>query len=316
MNDFRAAPNQLTFLRLCLVPFLVLAILDGHYRTAATLFFVAGITDGLDGLLARLLHQRTVLGQYLDPVADKLLLSTAFLVLNHQGLISRRVTVLVFGRDLGILVVSAILYVSIGMRDFRPSIYGKANTLAQIIALSTVLVSQFYAPQYHSRRSNSIVRGHHGADYHFWFQLCVEGRAKAERRRRSSRSASLILTARPPTAKPSLLFELGFLAFDLHVAEFAGLEDLAAILAFDIFRILVAGDDSDSGVGAGRVHGILVTEIEEFRSDCTHSRPLSENFFSMPPEARRLFCLPSLVVKEFSRMIVNRTLSVVYWERD
>lgn len=148
MNDFRAAPNQLTFLRLCLVPFLVLAILDGHYRTAATLFFVAGITDGLDGLLARLLHQRTVLGQYLDPVADKLLLSTAFLVLNHQGLISRRVTVLVFGRDLGILVVSAILYVSIGMRDFRPSIYGKANTLAQIIALSTALLSQFYAPQF------------------------------------------------------------------------------------------------------------------------------------------------------------------------
>jgi cardiolipin synthase len=148
MNDFRAAPNQLTFLRLCLVPFLVLAILDGHYRTAAALFFVAGVTDGLDGLLARLLHQRTLLGQYLDPVADKLLLSTVFLVLNHEGLISRRVTVLVFGRDLGILVVSAILYISIGMRDFRPSIYGKANTLAQILALATVLISQFFAPAY------------------------------------------------------------------------------------------------------------------------------------------------------------------------
>src|SRR5271163_3577556 len=148
MNDLRAAPNQLTFLRLCLVPFLVLAILDGHYGTAATLFFVAGITDGLDGLLARLLHQRTLLGQYLDPVADKLLLSTLFLVLNHEGLISRRVTVLVFGRDLGILVVSAILYISIGMRDFRPSIYGKANTLAQIIALSTVLIGEFSAPGY------------------------------------------------------------------------------------------------------------------------------------------------------------------------
>jgi cardiolipin synthase len=146
MNDFRAAPNQLTFLRLCIVPFLVLAILDGHYRTAASLFFVAGLTDGLDGLLARLLHQRTVLGQYLDPVADKLLLSTVFLVLNHEGLISRRVTVLVFGRDLGILVVSAILYVSIGMRDFLPSIYGKANTVAQIIAVSSVLLCQFYAP--------------------------------------------------------------------------------------------------------------------------------------------------------------------------
>jgi len=148
MNDFRAAPNQLTFLRLCMTPFLVLAILDAHYRTAATLFFIAGVTDGLDGLLARLLHQRTVLGQYLDPVADKLLLSTVFLVLNYQGLISRRVTVLVFGRDLGILAVSAILYVSVGMRDFRPSIYGKANTLAQIIALATVLVSQFFAPNW------------------------------------------------------------------------------------------------------------------------------------------------------------------------
>ncbi len=148
MNDLRAAPNQLTILRLCIVPFLVIAILDGNFRTAALLFFVAGVTDGLDGFLARVLHQRTVLGQYLDPVADKLLLSTVFLVLNHGGFISRRVTVLVFGRDVGILVVSAILYASIGMRDFRPSIYGKANTLAQIIALASVLISQFFAPGY------------------------------------------------------------------------------------------------------------------------------------------------------------------------
>ncbi len=146
MNELRAAPNQLTLLRLCIIPFLVLAVLDGHYRTALTLFVLAGITDGLDGLLARLLQQRTVLGQYLDPVADKLLLSTLFLVLHHEGLISRRVTVLVFGRDLGILIVAAILYASIGMRDFRPSIFGKANTLAQIIALLLVILSKFYAP--------------------------------------------------------------------------------------------------------------------------------------------------------------------------
>ena len=99
MNELRAAPNQLTLLRLCIVPFLVLAVLDGHFRTALALFILAGISDGLDGLLARVLKQRTVLGQYLDPVADKLLLSTLFLVLNHEGLISRRVTVLVFGRE-------------------------------------------------------------------------------------------------------------------------------------------------------------------------------------------------------------------------
>ena len=142
--QLRAAPNQLTLLRLCIVPFLVLGILDHRYQIAFWLFVLAGITDGLDGLLARWLKQRTILGQYLDPVADKLLLSTLFLVLHHEGLISRRVTVLVFGRDLGILMVAAILYASIGMKDFRPSLFGKANTLAQILALLTVLLCQFY----------------------------------------------------------------------------------------------------------------------------------------------------------------------------
>ena len=143
MNQFRAAPNQLTFLRLCMVPFLVLAILDGHYRTAFALFVVAGISDGLDGLLARWLEQRTTLGQYLDPVADKLLLSTLFLVLHHVGLISRRVTVLVFARDLGILVIGAVLFAAVGLRNYRPSIFGKANTFAQIVALVGVLLAQF-----------------------------------------------------------------------------------------------------------------------------------------------------------------------------
>ncbi|HTD54575.1 MAG TPA: CDP-alcohol phosphatidyltransferase family protein [Silvibacterium sp.] len=146
MNQLRATPNQLTLVRLCTIPFIVLMVLDGHYRIAFALFVFAGITDGMDGLLARWLRQRTTLGQYLDPVADKLLLSTLFLVLHHENLISRRVTVLVFGRDLGILIVAAILYASVGMRDFRPSIFGKANTLAQIVALTMVLLSQFYAP--------------------------------------------------------------------------------------------------------------------------------------------------------------------------
>jgi cardiolipin synthase len=146
IHQLRAAPNQLTLLRLCIVPFLVLAIFDQHYRTAFALFILAGITDGLDGLLARALQQRTVLGQYLDPVADKLLLSTLFLVLHHEGLISLRVTVLVFGRDLGIIMVAAILYASVGMKDFRPSPFGKANTVAQIAALLTALLSMFYAP--------------------------------------------------------------------------------------------------------------------------------------------------------------------------
>jgi len=60
MNELRATPNQLTFLRLCVIPFLALAVLDGHYRTAFALFALAGISDGLDGLLARILKQRTI----------------------------------------------------------------------------------------------------------------------------------------------------------------------------------------------------------------------------------------------------------------
>jgi cardiolipin synthase len=126
-----------------MVPFLVLAILDGHFRTAFLLFVVAGISDALDGLLARALSQRTTLGQYLDPVADKLLLSTLFLVLTHVGLISRRVTVLVFGRDFGILVVGAILFAGVGMRNFKPSFFGKANTFAQVVGVVAVLLAQF-----------------------------------------------------------------------------------------------------------------------------------------------------------------------------
>jgi cardiolipin synthase len=142
LNPLASAPNLLTLLRICLAPFLIAAILENRFKVGFILFVAAGLTDALDGLLARLLQQRTVLGQYLDPVADKLLLSTLFLVLLHEGLIPVRVTVLVFGRDVGILLVSAILYAAAGRREFKPSIFGKANTLAQVLAVAVVLLHQ------------------------------------------------------------------------------------------------------------------------------------------------------------------------------
>jgi cardiolipin synthase len=108
----------------------------------------AGLTDALDGLLARSLRQRTMLGEYLDPVADKLLLSTLFLVLMHMSLIPVTVTVLVFGRDVGIVVVAAILYAATGRREFSPSIFGKANTLAQVAAVAAVLLHQLTQAQW------------------------------------------------------------------------------------------------------------------------------------------------------------------------
>ena len=86
-----------------------------------------------------------MLGQYLDPVADKLLLSTLFLSLTWRGLIPARVAVLVFGRDLGILVVAAILYAATGRREFSPSYLGKLNTLIQIATVATVLLFQIDA---------------------------------------------------------------------------------------------------------------------------------------------------------------------------
>ena len=140
LNRFRTAPNLLTLLRICLAPFLVAAILERHFAVSFGLFVVAGLTDALDGLLARILKQRSLLGEYLDPVADKLLLSTLFLVLMHMTLIPVTVTVLVFGRDVGILVVAAILYAATGRREFSPSLLGKANTLAQVAAVAAVLV--------------------------------------------------------------------------------------------------------------------------------------------------------------------------------
>lgn len=135
-------PNLLTVSRVCLAPFLVSAILEGKFAVGFTLFLVAGVTDALDGALARILKQRTALGQYLDPVADKLLLSTLFLVLTHLNLIPVGVTALVFGRDLGILVVAAILWAAVGRREFKPSIFGKINTLAQVTAVAGVLLQQ------------------------------------------------------------------------------------------------------------------------------------------------------------------------------
>lgn len=142
LNPFRAAPNLLTLLRICLAPILVSAILEDRYALSFILFIAAGLTDALDGLVARLLKQHTMLGQYLDPVADKVLLSTLFLTLMHKGLIPTRVTVLVFGRDVGILLVSALLYAAVGRREFHPSIFGKANTVAQVAAVAVVLLHQ------------------------------------------------------------------------------------------------------------------------------------------------------------------------------
>src|SRR5216683_1119121 len=134
------APNQLTLLRMIFLPFIVINLLKHDFKWALALFVLAGMSDGLDGLLARTLHQQTLLGQYLDPIADKLLMSTMFLVLSIEGMIPWKYTVVVFSRDISILLISGVLFMIAGLRDFRPSIFGKANTFAQVAAIFFVLL--------------------------------------------------------------------------------------------------------------------------------------------------------------------------------
>jgi len=142
IRQLRNAPNQITLLRLIFIPFIIINVIDGHYRWALALFILAGISDALDGTLARALKQKTVLGQYLDPIADKLLLSSLFLVLSLLHKIPWRITILVFSRDICIIATCAVLYATTSMRSFQPSVFGKVNTLAQIVALFFVLLRQ------------------------------------------------------------------------------------------------------------------------------------------------------------------------------
>ena len=141
-NQFWTAPNQLTLLRLMFIPFVIINVFDGNWDWALGLLIVAGVSDGLDGLLARLLNQQTMLGEYLDPIADKLLLSSLFLVLSFVKKIPWKYTIIVFSRDLIIVSTCMVLYATVGMRDFRPSIFGKTSTFCQIATVFFVVLAQ------------------------------------------------------------------------------------------------------------------------------------------------------------------------------
>jgi cardiolipin synthase len=136
--------NQLTILRIVLTPAFVLFVVYDHLGAALITFLVAGLTDALDGLIARRAGQRTSLGAWLDPMADKLLLVTTFVVLtlpeipltNHLPL---WLTVLVISRDIVIVGVVAIVNLAVGPRTFRPSIWGKLATATFIVTSVVVM---------------------------------------------------------------------------------------------------------------------------------------------------------------------------------
>lgn len=143
---FFTLANQLTLVRLGLIPVFVVAIVEGHYRLGLILLVVAGVSDSLDGYLARRLKQRTELGAYLDPIADKLLLSTSFVVLAVSGDVPWMLSALVLGRDVVIVAVAAVILLGSGSRSFRPSVYGKACTVVQVITVFGVVLGRVWPP--------------------------------------------------------------------------------------------------------------------------------------------------------------------------
>ena len=137
MNQLTAA-NLLTLLRMVLIPPFAILLLYGHRGWALLVFLTAGITDLFDGLIARRTGQKTTLGAWLDPMADKLLLVTMFVMLTLPGIGSANrlplwFTILVLSRDIAIVLTVAVVNLAIGPRTFRPSIFGKIATATYIV---------------------------------------------------------------------------------------------------------------------------------------------------------------------------------------
>ena len=134
---YLTAANQLTILRVLLIPAFVILLLYGYRGWALITFFTAGATDMLDGLIARTTGQKTDLGAWLDPMADKLLLVTMFIVLTLPGIGANRLplwfTILVISRDVAIVATVAVINLAVGPRTFRPSVFGKVATATYIV---------------------------------------------------------------------------------------------------------------------------------------------------------------------------------------
>lgn len=144
-------PNVLTVFRMALTPVFVSLLFYQKFVWALIVFVVAGITDGLDGLLARRFKQQSELGRILDPIADKMMLVTSFVVLSMRGVFPTPlpkhlpvpfwVTITVISRDIFILVGAAAINMVSGFRAFQPSFLGKVSTVVQIVAVAAVILA-------------------------------------------------------------------------------------------------------------------------------------------------------------------------------
>jgi cardiolipin synthase len=149
MSTILTIPNILTFMRMGLIPVFVSLVYYGYSKSALAIFLIAGISDGIDGFLARRFKQESELGTIIDPIADKLLMTVAFIILTLPNVLPPTrhlpipfwVTASVIGRDVLIITVAAAINIITGFRGFQPSFWGKVSTLVQVIGISLVMIA-------------------------------------------------------------------------------------------------------------------------------------------------------------------------------
>jgi cardiolipin synthase len=150
-SNILTIPNLLTFLRMALIPVFASLLFYGYSGWALFVFLVAGISDGIDGFVARRFNQESELGTIIDPIADKLLMTVAFIVLTMPNVMQPTrflpvpfwVTAAVIGRDVLIVTVAGAINIMTGFHGFKPSWLGKLSTFVQVIAVALILLAAF-----------------------------------------------------------------------------------------------------------------------------------------------------------------------------
>jgi cardiolipin synthase len=173
-------PNLITTIRIILTPIFIIYLLDGQFLSGLFVFMICVLSDGLDGTLARVFNQKSKLGSYLDPLADKMLLISAFIVLAVLGFLPSWLTVLAISRDILIMLGIFILYLNGLKISIKPSILSKITTCLQFAAVIVVLSKDFllsylsfFPYLFYMTGFFTIISG---LQYmHYWFRIIGEG---------------------------------------------------------------------------------------------------------------------------------------------
>lgn len=156
---WRTVPNLLTFVRIILTPFILIELARGRYMVAGWTFGAAAWTDIFDGMLARRFGAQSKFGQYLDPIADKILLTCLYVGLALGGAVATWIVVLIVARDLWILLLSGVALRFTQFRELQPSVWGKASTFCQIMAAVCVMGARAYDSVWFLRLGNVLLAG-------------------------------------------------------------------------------------------------------------------------------------------------------------